>query len=90
MMAALDRAGARPAQVAAFVWRLRGAHRPRLQKLLLAGWAAALLTPHAGWRRSLVWGRRSPVNRPPALRALARLVKGLRRPRARAEAAACR
>lgn len=59
-----------------FISRLWATHVTGKQKLILTAWAIALLTPVRRLRRDLVNARRSPVNRPAAIRRMLTSILG--------------
>jgi glycosyltransferase involved in cell wall biosynthesis len=80
MLAALGGRGV-AAEAPGFIAALWRTHVTPKQKLLLTAWALALLTPSPRLRRFLVRARRSPVNRPRALKRFLTLFLPPRPPR---------
>ena len=60
--------------VLSYLRRLLAAHLLRRQKMMLAVWAIAFVIPFAGWRKKLVFARRSPLNRSAGLQRLIRIL----------------
>jgi glycosyltransferase involved in cell wall biosynthesis len=61
-------------QILRFHARVLRSREPAKQRLLLMLWAASLIVPVARLRETIIWARRSPVNRPAALERIVRFV----------------
>ena len=69
-----------PGLILKFIRRLAQSRMAMKQKLMLTGWALAMVAPSARIRRSLVEARRSPTNRSALFNHLLGLVLGRRAP----------